>query len=430
MTNAHPPSPDEQAAEGNKATLEEKHPIPEAITKFIHRARDIKWSGETFVPIATAEMKKREGEISEHIIKHHSLSKDTDPVALVHKKLEISEAVRKIKMLQYAEIPTLIETSLFLSLFSAFDAYTGELLTAIYKRKPVLFKKINRKIDLTDILTAHSIDDLKRSVLEDEIENFRRKSYVDQFIELENTFDVPLRKLNRWPEFVECTQRRNLLTHCDGIVSEQYLNLCKKEGCNENELPQLGARLGSEKFLPTCELMIEVGLKLGQTLWRKIFPEELKQAESHLHTVQFDALCQQNWEQAKIFGEFAVTQRNHSSEINRRMSIINYCSALKFSGDEDNAQRELGKIDWSASLSDFRLAEAIHKDELEKAASIMIRIGKSGEMVDEAAYHTWPLFHVFRKSTEFMTAYEKVYGYAFISKLEPVTDEALKEHSP
>ena len=40
-----------------------------------------------------------------------------------------------------------------------------------------------------------------------------------------------------------------------------------------------------------------------------------------------------------------------------------------------------------------------------------------GEMVDQLAYHEWPLFHNFRDSVEFQEAYEEIYSIPFIEKI-------------
>lgn len=408
-----------------------KNQIDEAISRFLHKARDIKWSARIFVPAAHEMMAGRYNKAIEQIKNGELLVASDQAVEKVHGIKQIQEAVRKLERIKYSQTSKIVEASLYLSLFSAFDEYTGELLSAIYQRKPQLFDKLNRKVDLVDVLTASSIEDLKHAVLNDVIECFRRKSYVEQFSELENTFGLKLREFSRWPDFVECTQRRNLLTHCGGVVSEQYRKICKEEGCPDNQVPPLGTelKLGADYFLPTCELMIEVGLKLGQTLWRKILPEEIHEADKHLNHTQYDALYSQNWKRAKVFGEFAVSQKKFSDEIHKRISIINYCIALKFSGDEERALIELNKIDWSASVNDFRLAEAVLKDCFEDAASIMIRIGASGELVNEGFYHTWPLFHKFRESSEFMEAYEKIYGYPFAAELKRYADVALIDAS-
>lgn len=434
MTDKLKNNPDEQCKEvgiSAKSAVMQVHPIAEAITRFLHSARDIKWSCRIFTPAAAEIMNGRYEKLVEQIKSGELLLASESAVDRVHGMKEMQEAMRKLERLKYSRIPQVIETSLFLSLFSAFDAYTGELLSAIYERKPELFDRLKRQVELVDVLTAGSIEDLKRSVLESEIENFRRKSYVDQFAELESTFGLTLKEFNRWSDFVECTQRRNLLTHCGGVVSAQYRKICKDEGCNEKDIPQLGTKLGlgPKYFLETCELMIEVGLKLGQTLWRKILPDDLAEADKHLHRAQYDALYSHNWTRAKVFSEFGVKQHKRSSEIERRLGIVNYCIALKFSGDDESAKIELNKIDWSASINDFRLAQAVLQDRFVDAASLMIRIGESGEMVTKEAYHIWPLFHKFRESSEFITTYEKIYGHPFVAELRRTADATLIDAS-
>ncbi|QOW06481.1 hypothetical protein IC830_15850 [Vibrio parahaemolyticus] len=58
----------------------------------------------------------------------------------------------------------------------------------------------------------------------------------------------------------------------------------------------------------------------------------------------------------------------------------------------------------------------------------MVRIGKSdNELLDEKAYLEWPLFKDFRQSHHFLTAYEKVFGYSFITKMQENAHEFEKE---
>lgn len=408
-----------------------EHPIAEAITRYLHRARDIKWSCSVFTPAAAKIMKDRYSKAEEQMKGGQLLLASKEAIEQVHGMKDMLEAMRKIQRISYSRIPEVIETSLFLSLFTAFDAYTGELISALYERKPELFSKLNRQVELSEVLMARSIEDLKRTVLEDVIESFRRKSYIEQFAELEKSFGITLKAFNKWSAFVECTQRRNLLTHCGGVISEQYYNICLEEGYPKNDIPAIGSKLGlgSKYFLETCELMIEVGLKLGQSLWRKILPSEIAEADAHLHDTQYEALYNHNWARAKVFGEFAVKQREFSNELAKRLSLINYCIALKFSGDEENAKKELHKVDWTASINDFKLAEAILEDRFEDAASLMIIIGKSGVYISENGYHSWPLLHTFREKPEFMAAYEKIYGHAFVSKLKRSANAALTNAS-
>lgn len=418
-------------SELDASSLEELHPIKEAISRYIHKIRDIKWGGRVFASDAAQKMHDRVEKAVNQINDGERLLASNDETERIHGIKAVQEGMRKLERFEYSVMPELIESSLFLSLFSTFDAYTGELLAGIYARKPQLFDKLDRKIDLVDVLTARSIEELKKSVLESEIEKFRRKSYVEQFEELESTFGLKLKAFDRWADFVECSQRRNLLTHCDGIVSDQYIKMCKEVGYPEQEIASLGTqlKLGPTYFLATCELMIEVGLKLGQTLWRKILPEELEEADDHMHSAQFDALNSQNWPRAIVMGEFAINLPKHSSELQRRICTINYCIALKFSGDEVKALEVLSKMDWSASISDFQLAAAVLRDQFDDAARIMGQIGKKGQLVNETAYHIWPLFNAFRESPQFISSYEKIYGHPFIVELKRAADAAITEAS-
>jgi hypothetical protein len=107
-----------------------------------------------------------------------------------------------------------------------------------------------------------------------------------------------------------------------------------------------------------------------------------------------------------------------SSDVRRRMAIINYAIALKFSGEEAKARLVLTTLDWSASNNDFRLAEAVLLDRFDDAAAIMRRIGKKGAFVRQESYHVWPLFRAFRQTHEFMNAYQEVFGYPFVIQLK------------
>ena len=76
-----------------------------------------------------------------------------------------------------------------------------------------------------------TLDNAKKYVLEKEIESVLRKSHAEQFSWMESKFSLPLRQgLEIWPKFIEITERRNLYVHTGGIVSSQYLKICKENG--------------------------------------------------------------------------------------------------------------------------------------------------------------------------------------------------------
>ncbi|MCX7257498.1 MAG: hypothetical protein NTZ64_12385 [Polaromonas sp.] len=242
---------------------------------------------------------------------------------------------------------------------------------------------------------------------------------------LETTFGIVLRKFDRWPDFVEAAQRRNLLTHCGGVVSEQYRAVCLREGYPSAKLPAVGTKLslGGDYFFRTCELMHEVGLKLGQTLWRKVLPQDLETADKHLNGLVYEALSQEHWERAEIAGEFFAHQKSLFSDLYKRMAIVNYAIALKHRNKTDEMKKALLAHDWSASIPEFRLAESVLFGRTDEACQIIKGIGPKGQLVEESAYHSWPLFRDLREEPKFHDVYEAIYGYPFVSKVQLATRE-------
>jgi len=53
-------------------------------------------------------------------------------------------------------------------------------------------------------------------------------------------------------------------------------------------------------------------------------------------------------------------------------------------------------------------------------------IGKSGTVITEESYHSFPLFLDFRKTQEFNDAYLEIYQYSFDSEIQRKTDEDVE----
>ncbi|MCF6458743.1 hypothetical protein L1068_18320, partial [Pseudoalteromonas sp. MMG023] len=87
------------------------------------------------------------------------------------------------------------------------------------------------------------------------------------------------------------------------------------------------------------------------------------------------------------------------------------------SGQSGKAQKVLGSVDWSASINDFKLANAVLSDNFDEAKEIMLKIKGDGEMITESSYHNFPLFFEFRESEQFLEGYKEAFGYSFASEL-------------
>jgi len=401
--------------------------IAATIDRLIHDARDVRLAARVCTAAAASYLLDEKLKVLEGLAEAVTSLGSTDSEERSNGIKHAIQTRRTSDRLQHTRLSETLSSSLFVQLFSLFDVFTGNLLRAFYSAKPALFSSIDRSIPFSDILQAASFRDLQDAVLDSEIEGIRRKSYIEQFEYFETKFSISLRKFSRWMDFVECSQRRNLYTHCGGIVSAQYRKICASQGYPDDKLPPIGTKLtlDTNYLVNACELIIEVAFKLGQTLWRKVLPENLQEADIHLRDTQYLALEAEMWDRARTIGKFGVDQKKWSTEVLRNMIAFNYAISLKFGSQEKEARSLVEVIDVSASAPAFKLAKAVLLDDFKAAKEIMIGCGKNDELVQEEAYHIWPLFKEFRGSPEFLSAYQEIYGYQFSSTLRARADETI-----
>jgi hypothetical protein len=404
---------------------EVEHPISMAISNFLNKSNAIVQLAKLYIPAAIKHttsnifrVKKDLNEIRDILSKN----KNKTMPSIISRTEKV---VRQFENIRSSELHSVLESSLFIGLFSYFDVFMGDFLVALYDRKPELYSKLNHQFTVSQLLQYKSFDEVKKAALNEDIDSFKRKSYVEQFEDLEKMHGITLTKFDKWPNFVECTQRRNLFAHCNGIVSQQYLNICKKYGYNHKEPVRVNDKLNFKPLysLEVCNLLSEVVFKLGHTLWRKVLPNEISEADKWMNRIVYSFLLQEDWKMSQIYGEFAVGLRDFSTDIDRRISVINYAIALKFGGKKNEALEILSKEDWSSVSYDFKIAHAVLHDKYIEASTLMKQMGKKGTIIEEEVYHIWPLFKEFRMTKEFLNTYQKIYKRSFMIELERVASK-------
>lgn len=386
------------------------------ISRYLDRIENIEICADTLFPVTKREelkkIKRLRKEISELV---SFVEAEKKKKIIIENERKFISSIRKLMKLEAVSQPEILINSLFLCLFSTFDAYIGDLLRCLYQNRKELINSIDASFSTKDILKWRSIEQSRRIIIEKDLDKLIRESYDDRFRILENKFGISLRKFQNWASFVECCQRRNIHAHCDGIVTEQYITICKKEGYQFKSNIKVGDELivHSSYFYNSIFLLNEVGFKLGQVLWRKILPEELAVADNHIIGYIYDLLEAEKWELAKIIGEFGLHLPKISSDAKRRKLQINYSQAFKWSGNNSRAKKIIDELDWSSCVDDFKLAVSVIKDDFKKAKDFMITIGEKGKLIQKQDYHDWPLFREFRKSREFLAAYKKIYKKDF-----------------
>lgn len=312
----------------------------------------------------------------------------------------------------------LIIRSFIVSLVSQFDTHLSRLIRTILYVKPEILNSSEKTLKFIDLIEFKDIESAREYIIEKEIESVLRESHTEHFKWLEKKLSFnSLRDLPAWSNFVEVTERRNLFVHCNGLVSSQYLKVCQENKVKWKKNLELGKKLevDQEYFDTAYQCLFEIGVKLAHIIWRKLLPDERDKADASLVDLSVNLITEEEYKLANVFLDFAREDyiQKKSSQHAQLLFLVNKAQALKWQGNEKEAIKLLDSIEWSVLSNNFQLARAVLIDDFKTAQKIMLKIGNDQEAISILAYREWPIFKEFRKSNEFLEAYEKIYNQPF-----------------
>lgn len=337
-------------------------------------------------------------------------------------RIDVLEKAYKTKALALKTVPR----SLFMSLVSFFDYHLRDLLKLVFEINPALLNSTEKKISASEVLELSSFSDAREYILNREIDQLMNESRFKCFDWLEEKTKVKFNfDQNIVKSFVELTERRNLFVHSDGVVTQTYLNVCKRNGVVFSKTPKIGERLTltPEYFTRSCFIVYSLGVQMAQVLWRKLDSENLKDADINLLNMSAGLIKENKNNLAGRLLDFADKLKEYSSEELRLMLLINRALAMKFGRAQKKALDLINSIDWSAADNKFKLAVSVIKDDFKTAREIMLKIGKNQEL--KWGYREWPLFKEFRNSKIFKETYKDIFGESFVIEEEQLAQ--LKE---
>ena len=190
--------------------------------------------------------------------------------------LQAKELKTIIKRIERTELAAVIfPQSMLVSLVSQYDYLIGQLIQFVYSVNPNLLNDSNSQISYKELFAYNDISAIKGKIIQDKVETILRKSHDDQLTDLQNLSGIKnLKGVSFWKEFIEITQRRNLLVHCKGCVSEQYVNECAKVGVAP--LPRQGENLSVDEsyFDRAYCIFYTMGVLLSQVIIRHLLKKE------------------------------------------------------------------------------------------------------------------------------------------------------------
>lgn len=319
------------------------------------------------------------------------------------------ELKRKLNLAQNAN--TLYPKTILVSYISIFDHFLFDLIKVFVALRPEVLNCNDKQISISNLENFSSISEAKDFFINQEIEDVLRKSHSYHIEWIDKTFKVEIKKfLSCWNTFVEITERRNLFVHTNGIISQQYLNVCRDNKIDISNLV-IGQELHvSRQYLNEAfDCLLEVGIALVQVIWRKIKPDDLESADASLINVTYDLIKDKEYTLAKKILE--VTQKHQtkfSSEQNKLTSLINLAQTYYHLSETKSCNDLLDKVDWSACQFKYKLCAHVLKEDFSTACEMMKKIGNDGEIKD-FEYIEWPIFTKFRNTEEFSTTYKDVF---------------------
>ena len=104
---------------------------------------------------------------------------------------------------------------------ATFDLYFSEIVRFFLSIHPELYTESDKQISLKEIFARKSLDEVTNQVIDIEVINLIRGSHMDQVQFIETHLDVKIiGHYERWPNFIEIFERRNLGAHGNLIVNE------------------------------------------------------------------------------------------------------------------------------------------------------------------------------------------------------------------
>ncbi|AFZ15590.1 hypothetical protein Cri9333_4823 (plasmid) [Crinalium epipsammum PCC 9333] len=392
----------------------------EVINRFIARIESLKFSFPLIINTINFNQQNAEKEFTNFtapfLTKERSENQLELTLQLPIDQLTPFHKIRK-KAAIYSIFPQVIKGNFIISLISEFDIHLSSLIRTIFYIKPEILNALDKQISFKQLLEFESIDAAKEYIIEKEIESVLRESHTEHFKWLEHKTNLKtLRDFPAWSTFIEITERRNLFVHCDGIVSSQYINVCK-----DNKVDLLNCQIGkklevTEKYFNNAyDCIFEVGVKLAHTVWRKIHPQSREIADITLNNLCLKLISEEEYKLANMLLDFAMSEPifKQSSQQIKLSFILNKAQILKWIGDEKQCSKLLMEQDWSACSDEFQLGKAVLLNKFEEACKIMKNIGSNSEKLSIIQYREWPIFKEFRKTEQFLKVYQEIFQESF-----------------
>lgn len=304
----------------------------------------------------------------------------------------------------------LLNRSILMSLVSYFEVLVADLGHAFFRIAPDAAFTEEKRLSVKELNKFSTIDEAVRFVVSDAVDELLRGSVTDwqKFFQTRIKIDMKLLPPD-WARWNEYFQRRHIVVHAGGRVTERYLSNVDWEKLDQYmTVPSLGHELDiDDAYISDAINAFEVcGLLLCQEVWRKLAPGDEEARYSSLTGLLdsvYRRLLSRHWyvaEKLATWGE----KDSEASEDSMLICKFNRWLCIKRQERWAEVEDEVRAFDCSAKNRRYALVRA---SLLERADEFFDLLPKAlGTDIDLAALKEWPILDEMRTDPRFAKVIE------------------------
>lgn len=299
----------------------------------------------------------------------------------------------------------LLMQSILAMTVSAFEVLVAAIVRAFIVSYPKSADSTKKEFSLEDVLKFESMTDALEDFVESRVDAVMRGSAEDwsewlgrgDRLGLEFSSFCP-----DWESTWETFQRRHLVIHTGGVVSERYARRVTRPSA-----PVGHAVIVDDGYLKRAITHLEclgLGLAISARVQLGLNPE---MAAVQANSYCYGFLLAERWDAASTMAE--VGQRTSPSEMTRMMLQVNAWIAQKEIGNLETVLTEVDQWDVSALDDLFRMARLALLDDHDGALQMAETLCDAGTL-GIMQVSEWPLLRRARTSDQFPAVFRRLSG--------------------
>lgn len=387
---------------------------------------------ERSVPFALEQFNKLYDESKVALLKYtdeHSISKNDDEEIgtssisynIPYEKIEEYDRLYNNVQNIVTISGSLLETQ-FVDIVTQFDSFLQNLMRCIYKAHPEINKNSDKTITYKELFEHDSIESVKENIVEDILDELFRANHKKILEHLSKLTKVDVQKSmpTLFQQLIEITERRNIFIHCRGVVSGQYVRVCKENKVSIAVSEGDKLTIDIPYFKSSIGALILLSVNIGYIIWKKQAKADKAISDQFLLDV-CDSLIRlgQNDVVISLIDMLYDNNDNEMHTVNKHLLKMYWIYAHKVLANTEKVNAGLSE-DWTSVSTKITMILSILKGDVPAAITQMNHIGNDPNVIKKEAYSNVILFKDMVNTAQFQESFKTIYGEDFTYTRQPL----------